>query len=481
MAVTASQNGECSPVATMAHQRSATASQLASLVTSILVKPHDVHLHIKACALLCDLGSFEDAVGAGLVAVELAPHNACAQGELGRALFLAGHLDHALSTCALATSLAPRNVGILVTFGAALFALGHVEAALEAAADAVAIDPGQFQARANLALALEAVGRLDEAEYQSRRALTGVPDSFAGQHNLAGLRLSRGLLDAESWRLYEARFGMTTQSALIGQVPRWTGADISGKTMLLHAEQGYGDTIQFARYAPMVKARGARVILAVAPPLIRLMQTLDGVDEVVAAGSLPPFDVFCPLASLPGVFDTRLETIPAGIPYLAADPEAGVKPRRLSSRHLQVGLAWAGNPGFIHDRARSIDAVEFRGLEEVAGVQFHSLQKDSEPPFPMMDRMAGMTDFADTAALIAGLDLVITVDTAVAHLAGALGKPVWLLSRFLGCWRWLKDRSDSPWYPTMRIFRQERQGGWAPVLASVRSELANLSAQASPD
>lgn len=451
-------------------------TDLRSWVSALQRDPGNADLHASISGQLSDLGRYDEAIGAGLLAAEFGPDNPRAHAELGRALFLAGQADSALGSCARAVTLDPRNLGAMVTLGAVLFALGHMEAALEVAGGAVAINPDHFKARTNLALALEALGRLDEAEAQSRKAVALDPASAAGRHNLAGLLLSCGKLDAESWQLYEARLGLTEHSRRLAAVPRWRGEDIAGKTVLLHAEQGFGDVIQFSRYAALVKQRGARVVLAVPVPLMRLMSGLAGVDEVVCIGALPAFDVFCPLASLPGVFGTTLDTIPGLDPYLSVPLEAADRFRIAASGSLQVGLVWSGNPGFVHDRLRSIAADSLCVLADVPGVQFHCLQKDVIPPFAMSNRMDEVTDFADTAALIGGLDLVIAVDTAVAHLAAALGKPVWMLSRFMGCWRWLRDRDDSPWYPTLRIFRQQRAQDWDGALARVRDALVARAA-----
>ena len=435
-------------------------------------EPHNATLQAAIASLLSDLGHPEAAIGAGLTAVELDSANAQAQAELGRAFFLAGQAEAALAPCARAVVLAPGNLGAMVTFGATLFTLGLHTQALEAAREAIAIAPDHFQARANLALALEALGRLDEAEAQSRQALKLDPASPAARHNLAGLRLSRGKLDAQSWTLYDARLELTPAARALAALPRWQGEDIAGQTILLHAEQGFGDMIQFVRYAPQVAARGARVILAVPAPLLRLLHQVDGVDQVVQAGApLPRHDVFCPIASLPGLFATTLDAIPAPPAYLAATPEDRARFAPPPTPGLQVGLVWSGNPGFVHDRLRSIPPATFAILADTPGVVFHSLQKDGTPPFPMHNAMPAMRDFADTAGLIAGLDLVIAVDTAVAHLAAAMGKPVWLLSRFMGCWRWLRDRDDSPWYPTIRIFRQYQANNWDAVLVDVQTAL----------
>jgi len=267
--------------------------------------------------------------------------------------------------------------------------------------------------------------------------------------------------------------------------PEWRGEPAAGQRILLHAEQGLGDTLQFVRYAPGVAARGLQVTLEVQAPLVRLLQNLPGVGEVVAAGNpRPEFDLHCPLMSLPLAFATDLDSIPADVPYLfptsnllscwgeCLPPRGGVR----------VGLVWAGNRGhgdvrhhFI-DRRRSIDPALLAPLAEVVGVTWVNLQHDATAlPFPMTDPMAAICDFADTAALVAQLDLVIGVDTSVVHLAGGMGKPVWMLSRFDGCWRWMHGRHDSPWYPTMRIYRQTAPDDWRPVVARLATDLTQFS------
>lgn len=271
----------------------------------------------------------------------------------------------------------------------------------------------------------------------------------------------------------------------------WRGEDITGRTILLYAEQGLGDTLQFVRYVPMVAARGCHVLLEVQPALVRLLHTIPGVTQIVARGdTLPPFDVHCPLLSLPRAFSTRLETIPAAIPYLHADPAAtaGWLAKLLNKGGLRVGLVWSGSPhnddAGAHklDRRRSIPLAEFAPLSDLPGVVLVSLQQhDPEHTgtrplvLPLIDPMADVVDFADTAALTVNLDLVIAVDTSVAHLAGGLGKPVWMLSRYDGCWRWLHGRDDSPWYPNMRIYRQTRPRDWSAVIARIHHDLGALA------
>jgi hypothetical protein len=268
---------------------------------------------------------------------------------------------------------------------------------------------------------------------------------------------------------------------------------LGGKSILLLGEQGFGDVLQFCRYAPMVAGLGARVILAVPATLCRLLSSLPGVDHVVSQDDvLPAFDVHCPLMSLPMAFATTEKSLPAQVPYLAADPHAiaswnsiipSPSARGDGESGLRIGLVWAGahRPEQPHaaavDRRRSMALAQMAPVFAAPGNVFVSLQlgpaaaQVDAAPFPLLDVADRLTDFADTAALVAALDLIITVDTAVAHLAGALGKPVWLLSRHDACWRWGRDRTDSPWYPTMRLFRQTIPGDWAGVMQRVAEAL----------
>jgi hypothetical protein len=259
--------------------------------------------------------------------------------------------------------------------------------------------------------------------------------------------------------------------------------------VLVVQEEGLGDTLQFLRYLPLLAERGARVAVAVPPELTRLIRTVPGVIDVPAGDApVPKHDFHCSFNGLPRAFETTLETIPCAVPYLAADPALVTRwARRLPAiQALRVGLAWAGQarpwlPGFVGvDQRRSTDLATLAPLAAVSGVRFVSLQKGGAAPeartpadaLDLLDVMAEVRDFADTAAIVANLDLVISVDTSVVHLAGAMGKPVFLLDRYDNCWRWLSGRDDSPWYPSLRIFRQSRPGEWAPVIARVAAALA---------
>jgi hypothetical protein len=270
--------------------------------------------------------------------------------------------------------------------------------------------------------------------------------------------------------------------------PLWLGdAPLEGKTILLHSEQGFGDTIQFCRYVPMVAAAaGARVIFDVEPPLERLMcSSLSDVSEIIFRGDpLPAFDMHCPLLSLPLAFGTRLETIPAASPYLRAPAGPDREPVFGPKGRPRIGVAWSGNPGHGDDHNRSIALEVMLPLFDFDAT-FVSLQKrvrDTDKAAlersPVVDIMRSLLDFSDTAELISELDLVITVDTSIAHLAGALGKPVWILLPFIPDWRWLLDREDSPWYPTARLFRQSESSEWRGVIMRVRQAMECLRAPA---
>ena len=318
--------------------------------------------------------------------------------------------------------------------------------------------------------------------YDRVRALQ--PDFVDAHYNKSLCRLLTGDLvrgfATHEWRWETAQHRSFKRDF---KQPLWTGGeDIAGKTVLLHAEQGFGDTIQFCRYAPLVAARGARVVLEVQEPLFALMTGLQGVAELRARGEvLPDFDLHCPLLSLPRAFATRLETVPATVPYLRAAPEKtahwgerlGVKARP------RIGLAWSGRPTHKNDHNRSIELAVF--LQIFAGIEADlvSLQREMRDADAELLRTRGgvvhfgadLKDFADTAALIVNLDLVVAVDTSVVHLAGALGKPVWVLLPFIPDWRWLLDRPDSPWYPTARLFRQDDSRQWDGVIARVNAAL----------
>jgi hypothetical protein len=320
--------------------------------------------------------------------------------------------------------------------------------------------------------------RLGEAMRLLDAALAARPDFPAARWTRAMARLQAGDMPG-GWDDFEARWSLPE----VGPgpaIPRpvWDGTPLAGRRLLLQPEQGLGDTIQFARYAPLLAARGGTVVLGVQPPLQRLLRSLEapGVTVVACGEVLPPIDCYLPLLSVPRVLRQGLGDIPAAAPYLVAEPAAVARWRRrigaACGGALAVGLVWAGNPRHINDANRSLPPAQLAALAAVPGVRFFGLQcgpgRAVAPPLPeMVDLAAGLDDFAETAAVLAALDLLISVDTAPLHLAGALGRPAWALLPAVPDWRWLLGRVDSPWYPSLRLFRQPRPGDWAAVIAEV--------------
>jgi ADP-heptose:LPS heptosyltransferase len=349
----------------------------------------------------------------------------------------------------------------------------------------LALRPELVETLENKAVSLVELQRFDQAFAVYHRARALDPSRAVAEWNLALLHMLTGDFEA-GWAGREARWRMPALSASYPRFsqPMWLGAEpIAGKTVLVYSDEGIGDTIQFSRYVPMLAARGARVILVVEDAVLPLLSGLAGVSQCLpkSATTLPPFDLHCPNSSLPLAFATRLDTIPAEQSYLPAPAAGRVRAweERLGSHdRLRVGLVWSGNPKHPNDRNRSI---RLRALAHILDVDatFVSLQKDPRPDDrtvllernEIIDLSADLTDFAETAALASCLDLVITVDTSVAHLTGALGRPTWILLPYTPDYRWLLDRDDSPWYPTVRLFRQDPTRDYASVIERVRSEL----------
>jgi tetratricopeptide (TPR) repeat protein len=457
---------------------------------AIRLRPDLAEAHGNLGNLLHDMDRLAEAAAHCREAIRLRPAYAEAYNGLGTVLARQGRWAEAEAAFRQALTLQPRLAEAHSNLGNLLRNLDRLDEAEAACRAALAYAPDLAAAHNNLGNAIQYRGRQGEAEACYRTALRLQPDYGDAQRNLAMLLLLDGRL-AEGWTQYEGR--LRAPSARRFSQPQWGGEEIGDRTILLHAEQGLGDTLQFCRYVP--RLAGARVVLEVQRPLLGLLSDLAGSAELVAAGDpLPPFNLHCPLMSLPRAFGTALETIPAAVPYLSADPPRAEawRDRLRPLAGIKVGLVWAGNPRLgaqeadAVDRRRSIALAMLAPLADLPGIRFVSLQKGEpgaqakSPPACMVlhDWTDALKDFADTAALIENLDLVISVDTAVAHLAGALGKPVWLLNRFDTDWRWLLDRADSPWYPTMRVFRQPAPGDWESVLEAVRSEL--IEAAASP-
>jgi tetratricopeptide (TPR) repeat protein len=348
---------------------------------------------------------------------------------------------------------------------------------------AISVKPDYADAHNNLASVLEQVGQIEAATVHYQQASSLNPANPTLHHNYAVNLLLRGNYRQGWVEMNWRRMDRTNPASRPFPKAIWDGVPLGGRTILLTAEQGMGDVIQFLRYAPIVAARNARVIVEVQAPLMETARRVAGVSGVVeqnttaSVQSLPPFDTHCPLMSLPMVLGTDTSSIPANIPYITAPPDRipAWKERIAALPGKKVGLVWAGNPKYKKDKVRSIPTEKLAALASVPGVSWVSLQKQkpAEPPadLKLADFTADLHDFADTAALIEQLDLVVAVDTAVAHLAGAMGKTVWILLPSVPDWRWLLDREDSPWYPTAKLFRQKTPGDWSEVLTRVAAAI----------
>lgn len=462
---------------------------LAALERALTLKPGDAEiLRLRGNALLA-LGRAEDALPCFAAALKANPRHAEARLNRGSALATLGRAEEALTDFDAALTLMPHHPDALYNRGSALLALGRAADALAAFDRALARAPNHVQALNNRGRALQVLNRHREAVESFGKAIA-LDASYADAHSNRALSLltlgdlGGGFAEYE-WRW--KRSGMSDSNRNYrGRL--WLGDyPLARKTILLSAEQGLGDSIQFARYAPLLERAGARVLLEVQAELKLLMTTLAGVDAVFARGEiLPAYDVHCPIGSLPLALKTGPESIPADIPYLAAG-EAHLARWRPDLEKLpgkRIAFAWAGHARHPNDRNRSIDLKQLAPLPEREGVSFLSVQRDLRTEDA--ERLAALgnvthlgdrlDDMADTAAVLALADLTIAVDTSVAHLAGALGRPLWVLLPFSPDWRWTLQQPHSPWYPQARLFRQPSAGDWASVLAAVAGALAEFTA-----
>jgi len=464
---------------------------LASYDRALTVRPDYAEALSNRGNALKELKRFEEALASYDRALMLRPDYAEALSNRGATLYELKRFEEALASYDRALSVQPDYAEALYNRGNALKELKRFEEALASYDRALIVRPDYADALCNRGINLLELQRFEEALASYDRALILRPDYAEVHYNEALCRLLIGDFD-RGWEKHERRWqtGLFRSGKWNFGQPLWVGStEITGKTILLHAEQGLGDTIQFCRYVPLVAERAARVVLEVPKPLHELMSTLAGSAQIVSRGDpLPDFDIHCPLLSLPLAFATRLETIPSKTPYLSASEIKTTVWRDRLGKHerLRVGLVWAGNPrkelpnANLIDRQRSIEFDRLAPLFQVTKCEFYSLQKgndavaqlrDSPLRQAVIDWTDDLHDFSDTAALIENLDLIISVDTSVVHLAGALGKPFWLLNRYNTCWRRLLDREDSPWYPTARLFRQDETRDWDSVIARVHAAL----------
>jgi tetratricopeptide (TPR) repeat protein len=462
---------------------------LHSFQHALKLAPHDCDIATQCGMLLYRMGRLEEAYLHFDRCAGLQP-NVQTLYRRGRVLIDLGKPEQALLDHQRAHALDPASPHICNNAGVILRSLGREEEALQWFDRAVALQPDFVEALNNKAVSLGQLQRFDEAFATYRRVKALAPDNAEIDWNVAILHLLTGNF-AAGWAGHEARWKRAHRQPYPEFTqPKWLGEEaVEGKTILVCTDEGLGDTIQFARYVPMLAARGARVILLVSDPLVSLFSGLPGMWQcfpLSAFPTLPAFDMHCPMSSLPLAFGTRLDTIPSATSYLPAPARERIEAwdKRLGARHkLRVGLVWSGNPKHKNDHNRSISFRRLLRRLDGIDASFVSLQKEPRPDdraalserADIIDPSADLNDFSDTAALVSCLDLVITVDTSVAHLAGALGCQTWILLPYTPDWRWLLDRDDSPWYPNVRLFRQSETRGYDAVLDRVRAELQRLT------
>jgi len=440
---------------------------------------------------LATLGRTEEAVAAYRHAVAARTDYPEAYGALASGLKTLGKFDEAVDCLRHAIARNPKIADWHNNLGVALAALGQTNEAVAAYHRAIATRPEYAEAHHNLGNAFTTLGKMDEALASYRRAIAINPDYADAHGALSLILLSLGELrqgfSEYRWRWKAANFPEQMPGL---SCPLWEGENLSGKAILVHCEQGYGDSLQFIRYVKLLSRMADRVMVVTEQPLVNLFRSIPDIEVLTTYEDTCDFHI--PLMCLPRLFGTTLDAIPDEVPYLAADSEKAAHwAERLSNYagYMKVGLVWAGDSrkhdpdANAIDRRRSVTLQKFAPLAVSANLQFFSLQKgepstqaaDAPHGMQLVDMTSDLHDFEDTAALVTNLDLVITVDTSVAHLTGALAKPVWILSRFDGCWRWLNGREDSPWYPTVRLFHQRAPGAWDEVIERLAAELTKLS------
>lgn len=458
---------------------------------AIAIDPSAADFHGNLGEILRSVGALDQAEASLLRCLQLQPHFAPAYSNLGEIYREQGQLDRACQLYRKAIELDPTAPASYNNLGIATHDLGDPQAAIDFYQRAIELGGEYAEAINNLATSYLDLRRVDEAVAGFRHTIALDPNNADAHNNLAFALLLRGEFE-KGWEEYEWRWKSTKfPSPWRGFTqPLWNGENISGQHILVYAEQGLGDTIQFARYLPMLIERGARVIVECNRSLLPVLAQIRGVKQFIAYGDpLPDFAWQVPMLSLPRAFGTTVETIPSSIPYLHADAEWIVSWRgKLAApdRKKKVGLVWAGSPTHSNDRNRTITLSKLSALAGVADVRWYSSQfgpaaeQIAKSGFDLINLTPDVRDFADTAAILQDLDLLITVDTSVAHLAGAMGRPVWVLIPFNADWRWMLAGESSPWYPTMRLFRQDRYGSWDAAIARLVDELARFAASTIP-
>lgn len=458
---------------------------LSSCHRALSIRQDFAEAHNTLGFVLNSLGRFDEAIASCGRVLALGTDFPQAHLNIGNALKGLGRFNEAIDSYRRVIEIAPDCAEAYFNLGSALRGLWQLDEAIDSYRQAIEVAPDYADAHSSLAISLRAAGHLDAALTSSRRALEIKPDFHRETLNLGMILLGLGRY-REGWACYEARSVLDDQKLVVAPdlpFPLWRGESLEGKSLLIYPEQGAGDYVHFVRYAPLLKERGvSRLTVRCAPPLKDLLATAAGIDEVITdADPVPPHDYWSFPLSLPLHFDTTIEAIPAVLPYLRSLPNRRDRwGERLPAEGFTVGLVWKGYRRNSNDHNRSIPGLEaLAPLWSVPGITFVSLQKGQgedeacSTELPIIHLGSDIQDFADTAAIVDHLDLVICVDTAIAHIAGALGKPCWVLLPAIGCdWRWMRDRSDSPWYPgALRLFRQKQRGDWSAVVDEVANTL----------
>jgi Flp pilus assembly protein TadD len=463
-----------------------------ALTEALKHQPNSIDIIRLAGLALLESGQPTEAINLFCRVIELLPADSASPPQLaephydlGVALALNRQFDEAIAAYRKSLSIDPNNPFAWNNLGNLLKRAGHLADAIDALKEAIRLKPDWADAQSNLATTYISQGDTNSAEKQFDSALALAPDHPQIHYNHGVLLLLkgdflRGLPEYE-WRWKCSEVHIPTRFS----TPPWRGDPLNGKMVMLHAEQGLGDTIQFARYVRLVQARGGKIVLCVQPEAVSLLKSIPGVQHVAShPNQLPQCDNHCYLMDLPQALGTTLGTIPNRVPYLHPDPALvqSWRDKLANQPGIKIGLAWAGRPTHANNANRSIDIAKFAPLAGVSNITFYSVQvgpgSEHVARTDLIDFTPQIKDLSDSAALLANLDLIITVDSAVAHLAGAIAKPVWIMLPFAPDWRWLLRRSDSPWYPTAKLFRQPKPGDWNSVIASIRLELEQLASSA---
>jgi tetratricopeptide (TPR) repeat protein len=483
------------------------------------LNPQDADIYFNLGNTFVMKRQLDEAINCYKKAIQYNPNLAAAYNNLGNTFQEQKRYNEAITHYQIALQINPDLADAHLNLGNIYLEKGQYNEAIKHYQETLKLNPSHFESYLNLGTIFQKQGKLDEAITCYQKAIKFNPQFAGNYYNLGIAFQDKRLLDEalgaykktiefdpefaeahfsiswinlllgnfkEGWKGYEWRWKLKEAYQRNFSQLMWDGSDIRGCTILLHAEQGFGDTIQFIRYAPLVAQRGAKVIVECQKELTSLLKNTEGINQIVSYGEpLPDFDIQCPLLSLPLVFNTTLESIPAKIPYISADPLSIEKWKgriKIDKEKTTIGLVWAGSTTTRKEGYYSCSLEAFAPFAHLNNITLYSLQKGqaseqvAKPPngMKLIDYTEEIHDFSDTAAFIINLDLIISVDTAVAHLAGAIGRPVWTLLRFSPEWRWMLDRMDSPWYPTMRLFRQPAPGDWGCVIGKVFNQLQTL-------